>query len=101
MTSPKQTHQVHYEINVCGGGFDTVGVRFEAWKLEPLISRPDRLMFEGKTEVRQLGGAGFDGTDAARRALQQASRPQDDFALAAHSSDDGCELWIVLAAYEA
>ncbi|WP_442861571.1 hypothetical protein [Burkholderia sp. USMB20] len=39
-------------------------------------------MFEGKREVRWLGNAGFDDTEAVRRALQSASRPQDDFALA-------------------
>ncbi|WP_322025140.1 hypothetical protein [Burkholderia sp. BCC1977] len=101
MTLPKLTHPVHYEVNVCGGGFDTVRDRFQVWKHEPLVSRPDRLMFEGKTEVRRLGDAGLDGTEATRRALQRASRPQDAFALAAHASDDGREWWIVLAAYEA
>ncbi|WP_415749149.1 hypothetical protein [Burkholderia sp. BCC1998] len=40
-------------------------------------------MFEGKREVRWLGNAGFNDTEAVRRALQSASHPQDDFALAA------------------
>ncbi|RQS62510.1 hypothetical protein DID96_31375 [Burkholderia sp. Bp8963] len=100
MTLPKQTHQTHYEVNVCGGGFDTVRDRFRIWKQEPLVSRPGRLMFEGKSDVRPLGTGDFDGTEAARRALQRASRPQDNFALAAHACEDGRELWIVLAAYD-
>ncbi len=82
-TWPKPTHPVHYEVNVRGGGFDTARDRFQVWKHEPPVSRPDRLMFEGKREVRWLGNAGFDDTEAVRRALQSASHPQDDFALAA------------------
>ncbi|MGZ2749494.1 hypothetical protein [Burkholderia stagnalis] len=101
MASQEQTPRTHYEVNVCGGGFDTVRDRFVAWKHEPLIARPDRLMFEGKTEVRRLDACCFDGTEAARRALQDACRPQDDFALAAHVHEDGRELWLVLAAYDA
>ncbi|CAN0619902.1 conserved protein of unknown function [Burkholderia multivorans] len=100
MTLPDQPRQTHYEVNVCGGEFGSVRERFRAWKLEPLVSRPDRLMFEGKTDVRQLDGTDFDSTEAARRALELASWPQDDFALAAHAHEDGLELWIVLAAYE-
>lgn len=81
-TWPKPTHPAHYEVNVRGGGFDTARDRFQVWKHEPPVSRPDRLKFEGKREVRWLGNAGFDDTEAVRRALQSASRPQDDFALA-------------------
>lgn len=63
-TWPKPTHPVHYEVNVRGGGFDTARDRFQVWKHEPPVSRPDRLMFEGKREVRWLGNAGFDDTEA-------------------------------------
>ncbi|RQS12333.1 hypothetical protein DIE07_09190 [Burkholderia sp. Bp9002] len=101
MASEKQTPSAHYELNVCGGGFETVKERFQAWKCEPLVARPGRLMFEGKTEVRRLDARCFDGTEAARRALQDACRPQDDFALAAPAHEDGHELWLVLAAYDA
>ncbi|KVN59036.1 hypothetical protein [Burkholderia stagnalis] len=101
MAPQKQTPSVHYELNVCGGRFETVKERFQAWKREPLIARPGRLMFEGKTEVRRLDARCFGDTEAARRALQDACRPQDDFALAAPAREDGRQLWLVLAAYDA
>lgn len=66
MAPQKQTPSVHYELNVCGGRFETVKERFQAWKREPLIARPERLMFEGKTEVRRLDARCFDDTEAAR-----------------------------------
>lgn len=104
MTAPEQTQetrQVHYEINVCGGEFKAVAQKFRMWKQEPLVSRPDQLMFTGKMRVRRLGHGVFNGSEAARHALQQASRPTDDFALAAQAIEEGRCLWIVLAAYEA
>ncbi|MDY7787965.1 hypothetical protein U0E10_08585 [Burkholderia ubonensis] len=101
MTLRKRASEVHFEVNVCGGGFDVVGSRFLEWKQEPLISRPNRRMFEGKTDVRRLTDRTFDSTEAARRALEHASRPQDDFALAAPVNEEGRAFWIVLAAYEA
>ncbi|KVE29374.1 hypothetical protein WS67_05875 [Burkholderia singularis] len=100
MIAAKQQQSIHYEVNVCGGGFDSVTRRFTAWKQEPLIYRPERRMFEGKTDVRPLGDETFAAAESARLALQRACKPQDRYALAARVRDDGRELWIVMAAYE-
>jgi hypothetical protein len=32
MTIPKRRPGVRYEVNVCGGGFDSVKSHFSAWK---------------------------------------------------------------------
>ncbi|EDT01651.1 conserved hypothetical protein [Burkholderia ambifaria IOP40-10] len=100
MTNPKQRPGVRYEVNVCGGGFDSVKSHFSTWKHEPLIYRPDRRMFEGKADVRPLGAETFGSTEPARLALQRACAPADPYALAARVRDDGRELWLVMAAYE-
>ncbi|KWF22764.1 hypothetical protein [Burkholderia pseudomultivorans] len=96
----KRQPRVRYEVNVCGGGFDSVKHHFTAWKQEPLIYRPERRMFEGKADVRPLGDETFGATEPARFALQRACEPQDPYALAALVHDDGRELWLVMAAYD-
>ncbi|WP_110421354.1 hypothetical protein [Burkholderia vietnamiensis] len=99
MTIPKRRPGVRYEVNVCGGGFDSVKSHFSAWKRGPLIYRPERRMFEGKADVRPLDET-FGSTEPARFALQTACEPADAYALAARVRDDGRELWLVMAAYE-
>lgn len=76
MTIPKRRPGVRYEVNVCGGGFDSVKSHFSAWKREPLIYRPERRMFEGKADVRPLDET-FGSTEPARgsRCRPRASRP--------------------------
>ena len=101
MTNPKQRPGVRYEVNVCGGGFDSLKSHFSTWKHETLIYRPDRRMFEGKADVRPLGDETFGSTEPARLALQRACEPADPYALAARVRDDDRELWLVMAAYEA
>jgi hypothetical protein len=101
MTIPERRDGVRYELNVCGGGFDSVKSRFREWKREPLIYRPGRLMFEGKADVRPLGDETFGSTEPARFALQRACEPDDTYALAARVRDGGRELWLVMAAYDA
>lgn len=98
---PKRRQGVRYEVNVCGGGFDSVKSHFNAWKQEPLIYRPERRMFEGKANGRPLGDETFGSTEPARFALQHACDPSDPYALAARVRDDGRELWLVMAAYDA
>ncbi|AOJ00356.1 hypothetical protein [Burkholderia sp. LA-2-3-30-S1-D2] len=99
MTIPKRRPCVRYEVNVCGGGFESVKSHFITWKQEPLIYRPDRRMFEGKADVRPLDET-FGSTEPARFALQRACDPTDPYALAARVRDDDHELWLVMAAYD-
>ena len=82
------------------GGFDSVKSHFQEWKSEPLIYRPERRMFEGKADVRPLGDETFGSTEPARFALA-ACVAADTYALAARVRDDGRELWLVMAAYDA
>ncbi|MDI9708953.1 hypothetical protein QM281_17765, partial [Acinetobacter baumannii] len=63
---PKRRPGVRYEVNVCGGGFDSVKSHFDTWKHEPLIYRPERRMFEGKADVRPLGVETFGATEPTR-----------------------------------
>ncbi|MBN3723919.1 hypothetical protein [Burkholderia sp. Ac-20379] len=95
-------HDVHYEVNVCGGTFDSVRDRFRAWQHEPLIVRPQRTMFENKDGVKRLDDdTVFDLPEAAQQALRRACTPGDRYALAAPVVDDGRALWLVMAAYVA
>ena len=76
MTIPKRRPGVRYEVNICGGGFDALKSHFNEWKHEPLIYRPERRMFEGKADVRPLGGETFGSTGArGSRCSARASRP--------------------------
>ena len=101
MTIPKRRPGVRYEVNICGGGFDALKSHFNEWKHELLIYRPERRMFEGKADVRPLGGETFGSTGFARFALQRACEPSDAYALAAQVRDEGRELWLVMAAFDA
>ncbi|MCA8091772.1 hypothetical protein LGM65_12845 [Burkholderia anthina] len=99
MAIPKRRPGVRDEVNVCGGGFDSVKSHFSAWKQSSLVYRPDRRMFEGKADVRPLDET-FGSTAPARFAFQRAGEPGDPYALAARVRDDGRELWLVMAAYD-
>ena len=88
-----------FEVNVCGGDFHHVCECFRQWKKELLIYRRDQMMFEGRDEVRPLARQDYDNTEQARKALQNACRPQDPYALAAEVSNGERDMWIVMAAY--
>ena len=51
--------------------------------------------------MRPLGGETFGSTEPARFALQRACEPSDAYALAAQVRDEGRELWLVMAAFDA
>jgi hypothetical protein len=89
----------HYQVNICGGDFEHVRERFQAWKQETLIYRQQQRMFDGREDVRRLSKQRFDDTERARFALEQACRPQDAYALAAEVDDGERDIWIVMAAY--
>lgn len=89
----------HFEVNVCGGDFQHVLECFREWKNEPLIYRNNRLMFEGRDEVRMFCPTQFDNAERARKALETACDPRDPYALATRFDDGARELWIVMAAY--
>ncbi|MFM0087652.1 hypothetical protein PQR46_12050 [Paraburkholderia sediminicola] len=88
-----------FEVNICGGDFQHVLECFHEWKGEPLIYRRDRLMFEGRDEVRMLCQDQFDDAERARKALETACLPHDPYALATRVDDGVRDLWIVMAAY--
>ncbi|MBA1360907.1 hypothetical protein [Burkholderia gladioli] len=97
--SEKPNLDVHYEVNVCGGTFDSVRDRFRAWQREPLMARPQRSMFADKAGVERLDDTVFEAPEDAQRALRRACTPQDRNALAAPIDDGGRALWLVMAAY--
>jgi hypothetical protein len=58
-------------------------------------------MFEGKREVRRLGGGRvFDSSELAHRALALTCSPHDPYALAAEIRDRGRDMWLVMASYD-
>lgn len=89
-----------YEVNICRGDFRHVCESFREWKHEPLVYRRGQTMFEGRVEVRMLTTDRYDDTEQARKALQKACSPRDEYALAAEVSDGERDMWIVMAAYE-
>ncbi|KVT44187.1 hypothetical protein I7819_10300 [Burkholderia multivorans] len=93
------TERIRYEANVCGGDFSHVRERFATWKRESLIYRPERRMFDGKDEVRQLNDTVYDGPESAQRALAACCRPSDRYALAVQLAAEGRTMWLVMAAY--
>jgi hypothetical protein len=95
MTKP----HTRFQVNICGGDFQHVTECFRLWKNEPLVYRPDSVMFEGRNEVRMLRQDGFDDPERARKALETACGPDDSYALATRYDDGARELWIVMAAY--
>ncbi|AJK48149.1 hypothetical protein [Burkholderia plantarii] len=101
MTTNDPGRQVHYEVNVCGGTFESVRGRFPAWQREPLLHSPQRTMFEDKAGVRRLDDTVFDSAEAAQRALRRACAPGDREALAAPIVDGERSLWLVMAAFVA
>ncbi|KWF11557.1 hypothetical protein NUV26_28140 [Burkholderia pseudomultivorans] len=98
MNAPKE--RIRYDANVCGGDFAHVRERFETWKRESLVYRPERRMFDGKDEVRQLNDTIYDGPESAQRALVAHCHPSDSFALAVRLTAEGRNMWLVMAAYD-
>ncbi|HEF5869746.1 TPA: hypothetical protein SAY52_000301 [Burkholderia cenocepacia] len=92
--------RIRYDANVCGGDFDHVRERFATWKRESLIYRPERRMFDGKDEVRQLNDIVYDGPERAQQALVAQCAPSDPFALAVQLAAEGRTMWLVMAAYD-
>ncbi|VWC51245.1 hypothetical protein BLA18109_00064 [Burkholderia lata] len=52
-------------MNTCGGDLSRVRERFDTWKRESLIDRPERRMFDGKDELRELNDIVYDGPERA------------------------------------
>ncbi|MGU7780753.1 hypothetical protein [Burkholderia sp. PU8-34] len=90
---------LRYDANVCGGDFEHVCECFAVWKGESLVYRPERRMFDGKDEVRQLSDAVYDGPESAQRALVGHCDPADRFALAVRVTTEGRNMWLVMAAH--
>ena len=68
--------RIRYDANVCGGDFAHLRERFDTWKRESRIYRPERRMFDGKDEVRALNDTVYDGPERAqRRSSRNARRP--------------------------
>lgn len=80
MNEPKE--RIRYDANVCGGDFSQVRERFDTWKRESRVHRPERRMFDGKDEVRELDPTVYAGRKAhsgrwsrdARRPIRSHSR---------------------------
>ncbi|NLP60307.1 hypothetical protein [Paraburkholderia sacchari] len=89
----------HYQLNICRGDFRRVCERFLEWKHEPLVYRPGHTMFEGRDAVHLLSKRRYEDAEQARKALQNACRPDDSYALAAEVGDGENDMWIVMAAY--
>lgn len=92
--------RIRYDANVCGGDFSHVRERFDTWKRESLVYRPERRMFDGKDEVRELNDTVYDGPERAQRALVAQCTPSDRFALAVRLIAEGRAMWLVMAAYD-
>ncbi|MDR0240305.1 MAG: hypothetical protein LBJ65_01690 [Burkholderia sp.] len=92
--------RIRYDANVCGGEFASVRARFDAWKRESLVYRPERRMFDGKDEVRELNDIVYDGPERAQQALVAQCAPADPFALAVRLTTEGRTMWLVMAAYD-
>lgn len=73
--------RIRYDANVCGGDFGHVRERFDTWKRESLVYRPERRMFDGKDEVRALNRTVYDGPQRAAALVGQCA-PSDPHALA-------------------
>ncbi|AOI85566.1 MULTISPECIES: hypothetical protein [Burkholderia] len=92
--------RIRYDANVCGGDFGHVRERFDTWKRESLVYRPERRMFDGKDEVRELNRTVYDGPARAQRALVGQCAPSDPYALAVRLTAEGRTMWLVMAAYD-
>ena len=93
--------RIRYDANVCGGDFGHVRERFDTWKRESRLYRPERRMFDGKDEVRELNDTVYDGPERAQQALVAQCEPSDPFALAVQLTAEGRTMWLVMAAYAA
>ncbi|KAG8154486.1 hypothetical protein [Burkholderia catarinensis] len=91
--------RIRYDASVCGGDFARVRERFDTWKRESLVYRPERRVFDGKDEVRELNDTVYDGPGRAQRALVAQCAPSDPFALAVRLIAEGRTMWLVMAAY--
>ncbi|AMV45670.1 MULTISPECIES: hypothetical protein [Paraburkholderia] len=93
--------RIHYQSNICGGDFQHVKDCFHEWKQQPLVYRMSQHMFEGKREVRPLGGdCVFEDAEVAQRTLANTCGPGDSYALAAQIHSAERDMWLVMAAYE-
>lgn len=99
MNEPRE--RIRYDANVCGGDFSRVRERFDTWKRESRVHRPERCMFDGKDEVRELNPTVYAGPESAPRARVARCAPSDPFALAARLAAGGRPLWRVMAACDA
>ncbi|MBZ5789141.1 hypothetical protein K8353_03390 [Burkholderia contaminans] len=99
MNAPKES--IRYDANLCGGDFSHVRERFDTWKRESRVYRPERRLFDGKDEVRALDDTVYDGPERAQRALVAACAPSDRFALAVRLTAEGRTMWLVMAACDA
>ncbi|KAB0637895.1 hypothetical protein [Burkholderia latens] len=95
------TKRIRYDANACGGDFDDVRERFDTWKRESRVYRPERRVFDGKEEVRELNHTVYTGPASAQRALAAHCAPSDPFALAVRLAAEGRTIWLVMAAYDA
>ncbi|VWB32860.1 hypothetical protein BLA14095_01295 [Burkholderia lata] len=69
------TERIRYDANVCGGDFSHVRERFDTWKRESRGHRPERRMFDGKDDVRELNDTVYDARARSRRSSRNARRP--------------------------
>ncbi|WP_396330619.1 hypothetical protein [Burkholderia anthina] len=92
------TERIRYDANVCDGDFSQVRERFDTWKRESLTYRPERRLFAGKDEVRELNHTVYEGPASAQRALVARCAPSDPFALAVQLAAEGRTMWLVMAA---
>ncbi|VWB43324.1 hypothetical protein BAR24066_01940 [Burkholderia arboris] len=91
--------RIRYDANVCGGDFGHVRGRFDAWKRESRVCRPERRLFDGRDGGRELTDTVYDGPERAQRALAAQCVPSAGFALAVPLTADGRAIWPVMAAY--
>ncbi|WP_423369874.1 hypothetical protein [Burkholderia sp. LMG 32019] len=78
--------RIRYDANGCGGDFSHVHERFDTWKRESLVYRPERRMFGGKDEVRVLNDTVHDGP----------ARTVDDAAYATYTHRDASQQQLAL-----
>ncbi|WP_176045367.1 hypothetical protein [Burkholderia sp. BCC1644] len=99
------TERIRYDANACGGEFASVRARFDAWKRESRVCRPEGRMFDGKEEIRALNDIVCDGPERAQQALVAQCAPSDPLALtltltltlAARLTTKGRTMWLVMA----
>ncbi|VWC56263.1 hypothetical protein BLA18112_00321 [Burkholderia lata] len=90
--------RIRYDANACGGDLSRVHERFDTWKRESPIDRPERRMFDGKGELLELNDSVYDGPERVRRALAAECTPSDRFAL--EVTAEGRTMRLVMAVYD-